>query len=466
MNNTKTYTLAEVDGPRLLEDIFPHELPPRNVFESEPASRDGDIASRAIRITDTTFRDGQQGWAKRFTAEQIARLYETLSEISGPNGVVQECEFFLYRDEDIKAVRACQRLGRAYPKITGWMRGSGEDGAKLKWMQENGVRETGLLTPSSDYHIFFKLRSDRRKAWEKYLATVQKALDRGIRPRCHLEDVTRADLHGFVLPFVQELMRISESLAEDMKIKIRLCDTMGFGLPDPYAAPPRGVPKLVNALRHEAGVPSRQLEWHGHNDLGKGHANALAAWLYGCDLLNTTLSGFGERTGNCPLEQAVFEYVSLKHTRDGMNTQAITGAVAYLKDIGIPIPSTQPIVGTDAFTTKAGIHIKGIEQDERIYMPFDSNALLGRDPGVILNDKSGPEGVTYCVNLYLKQRGLLSGKDTVTQKRAIRIIHWWDQEYKTGRTDPISVRELEEEIRRHLPEYFPAGPMATQEGRA
>jgi len=253
-------------------------------------------------------------------------------------------------------------------------------------------------------------------------------------------------------------MKISESADEDMKVKIRLCDTMGFGLPDPYAAPPRGVPKLVNTLRKEAGVPSAQLEWHGHNDLGKAHANAVAAWLYGCDLLNATLSSFGERTGNCPLEQAVMEYISLKNAKDGLNTKVITPAIEYMREIGIPIPTNQPLVGKDAFTTKAGIHIKGIEQDERIYMPFDSRALLDRDPGVILNDKSGPEGVTYCVNFYLKSKGLLSGDNTVSQNRAIKIIRWWNEEYKTGRTQPIALQELEQEIKKHLPEFFTEAP--------
>ena len=95
-------------------------------------------------------------------------------------------------------------------------------------------------------------------------------------------------------------------LAEEagVPIKIRLCDTMGYGVPYPGAALPRSVPKLVRAMIHDAGVPGEWLEWHGHNDFHKVLINATTAWLYGCAAANGTLLGFGERTGNPPLEGA------------------------------------------------------------------------------------------------------------------------------------------------------------------
>jgi hypothetical protein len=75
---------------------------------------------------------------------------------------------------------------------------------------------------------------------------------------------------------------------------------MGFGVSYPGAELPRSIPKLIYKLNRECGVPSDGLEWHGHNDFHKVHTNAATAWLYGCDFINTTLFGFGERTGNPP----------------------------------------------------------------------------------------------------------------------------------------------------------------------
>ena len=60
-----------------------------------------------------------------------------------------------------------------------------------------------------------------------YLGVVKSILDEGIVPRCHFEDLTRADVYGFCIPFAIELMKLREQSGID--IKIRLCDTLGYG---------------------------------------------------------------------------------------------------------------------------------------------------------------------------------------------------------------------------------------------
>ena len=83
---------------------------------------------------------------------------------------------------------------------------------------------------------------------------VRAALEAGVRPRCHFEDITRADFYGFCVPFAQALMDLSAE--SGVPIKIRLCDTLGFGVPYPAAALPRSVPKLVQ-VRPPSRVPQR-----------------------------------------------------------------------------------------------------------------------------------------------------------------------------------------------------------------
>ena len=199
----------------------------------------------------------------------------------------------------------------------------------LKLVRDMGLGETGILTSCSDYHIFHKLKKTRRQAMEEYLAIVQAALDAGVRIRCHLEDVTRADIYGFVIPFVARLMELGK--ANGNPVKIRLCDTLGFGVPFPGVAIPRSVPKLVGTLRKQCSVPSQCLEWHGHNDFHKVLANATAAWLYGCTYANGTLLGYGERTGNPPLEGLVIDYVSLCGDANGVDLSVITEIAVLLR---------------------------------------------------------------------------------------------------------------------------------------
>ena len=180
-------------------------------------------------ITDTTFRDGQQA-RPPYTVQQIVDLYNLLSKMSGPNGIIRQSEFFLYTNKDREAVDRCRELGHKFPEITGWIRAHEGDFNLVKDMH---LSETGRLTSSSDYHIFHKLKMDRRKALDFYVHMAGQAIENGIRPRLHLEDLTRADIYGFVVPYVQRLMKLGEQAPDHLKPKIRLCDAMGFGISFP-----------------------------------------------------------------------------------------------------------------------------------------------------------------------------------------------------------------------------------------
>jgi len=449
--------LIHTDKPNLIEDIFSYDQIPRITFDGKIYEEvDGkliqfdpaDLLTRDIHITDTTFRDGQQA-RPPYTVEQIVQIYSMLSKLGGPNGVIRQSEFFLYSAKDKEAVQKCQELGHPYPEITGWIRAEKGD---FRLVKEMGLKETGMLTSCSDYHIFHKMHKTREKAMSNYLAVVEEALAVGVRPRCHLEDLTRADISGFVLPFVQQLMRLSEQVPEKLKVKIRLCDTMGYGISFPGASLPRSVPKLVYKMIHEGGVPSDRLEWHGHNDFHKVHINGTTAWLYGCNAVNTTLLGFGERTGNPPLEGAVIEYIGIKGDMNGIDAMMITRIAEYYRNvIKAAVPERYPFVGTGFNVTSAGIHADGLSKDERIYNIFDTRKFLDRPPRVAITDKSGVDGIANWVNEYLG----LKGKDRLSKAKVGRVARWVRDQYeKHGRITVISDEELIEVFKQHLPEYF------------
>jgi len=349
----KSYPLIDATEPNLIEETFDYDLPPLIRFDGplveyidgEPVHFDPkSLATRDFFITDTTFRDGQQA-RPPYTIDQMVHIYDLLSKLGGPNGVIRQTEFFLYTKNDRATLDRCRELGHAYPECTGWIRAVPGD---FRLAKEAGLKETGMLTSSSDYHIFQKLKYKSRQAcMDAYCEVVDAAFEAGVRPRCHLEDITRADIEGFVLPFVERLMRMSEQVPEELSVKIRLCDTMGFGVSFPGVELPRSIPKLIYRLNQSVGVPSSRLEWHGHNDFHKVHVNGATAWLYGCDAVNTTLFGYGERTGNPPLEGAVIEYIALKGDLCGIQTEGITELAEYMRSIGFPIPLRGPVLQHD-----------------------------------------------------------------------------------------------------------------------
>ena len=186
--------LQDVDKPNLFRDLFEYDSVPKVAFNFRQTPMD---MPDEIWITDTTFRDGQQSTSP-FTVEQIVELYKLLHKLGGPKGIIRQSEFFLYTEKDRKAVEKCMELGYDFPQVTSWIRANEKDFELVKQM---GIKETGILVSCSDYHIFKKMNLTRSQEKEKYLSIVKAALDRGIVPRSHFEDITRADVYGFVALF-------------------------------------------------------------------------------------------------------------------------------------------------------------------------------------------------------------------------------------------------------------------------
>lgn len=444
----REFALDDAKEPNLLRDQFPYSEVPRIVFDGQVIQPD---PAPEIWITDTTFRDGQQA-RPPYKPRQIIELYKMLHRLGGPNGVVRQSEFFLYSKRDQEAVNGCLELGYSFPEVTGWIRADPKDFALVKSL---GLRETGILTSVSDYHIFLKLKKTRAKVMDSYLGVVKDALAAGIVPRCHFEDVTRADIHGFCLPFAAELMELSRE--SGIPIKIRLCDTMGYGVTYPGAALPRSVDKLAYAFHHEAGVPCELLEWHGHNDFHKVHVNAVTGWLYGISALNASLLGFGERTGNPPLEGAIIEYIGLLGHRNGIDTTVITEIADYFRDeIKADVPSNYPFVGSEFNTTRAGIHADGVLKNQEIYNIFDTETLLNRPLKVSVTDKSGLAGIAEWLNEYAHDLLARDHREPINKRHpgVRRINEWVMGQYEQGRTTGISHDEMIAQAKHHLPSLF------------
>ena len=431
------YSLQDVQDPNLYRDIYNYETVPMIPFNHRRVPMN---MPEEIWITDTSFRDGQQS-VDPYTPKQIEDLFKLMSKLGGPYGIIRQTEFFIYSERDREAVARCKDLGLQFPEITTWIRASRED---FKLVKDLGIRETGILVSCSDYHIFKKMKMTRAQVMKKYLATVADAFEAGVMPRCHLEDITRADFYGFVVPFVNELMKMSQDAG--IPVRIRACDTMGYGVPYTEVALPRSVPGIIYGLQHYADVESELLEWHGHNDFYKAVANASTAWLYGASAVNCSLLGIGERTGNIPLEAMVFEYASLRGSLDGMDPTVITEIARYFQEeMGYNIPPMTPFVGSAFNMTRAGIHADGLLKDEEIYNIFDTNKLLNRPVSVMISNTSGLAGIAYWINQHynLKDDQQVSKKDQLV----LDLKVWIDELYAAGRTTSLSAKELEKKIK-------------------
>ncbi|MBQ2801377.1 MAG: 2-isopropylmalate synthase [Lachnospiraceae bacterium] len=426
------YQLVDVETPNVFRNLFPYDEVPKIAFNDRivPHHMPDDIW-----ITDTTFRDGQQSRAP-YSTEQIVTIYDYLHKLGGPNGIIRASEFFLYSKKDRDAVYKCMERGYKFPEVTSWIRASKKD---FELVKEIGMKETGILVSCSDYHIFYKMKMTRKEAMNHYLSVIRECLETGISPRCHLEDITRADIYGYVIPFCLELMKLMDEYK--IPIKIRACDTMGYGVNYAGAVIPRSVQGIIYGLMTHAGVPSELLEWHGHNDFYKAVSNSTTAWLYGCSGINCSLFGIGERTGNTPLEAMVFEYAQLRGGLDGMDTTVITELAEYYeKEIGYRVPSRTPFVGKNFNVTRAGIHADGLLKNEEIYNIFDTEKFLNRPVLVAVSNTSGLAGIAHWINTRFKLKG--DAQMVKDDPLVVQVKEWVDGQYEDGRVTSIADDEL------------------------
>ena len=196
------YRFMDVQEPNLFRNIYPYNEIPRLIFNHRIVPM---YFPEHIYITDTTFRVGQQARSP-YTVDQISDLFDLIHKLDNGSGIIRQSEFFLYGKQDRLAVEKCREKGYRFPEITSWIRAKKED---FQLVKDMGIKETGILVSCSDYHIFKKMKLTRSQAMDQYLGIVSAALENGIIPRCHIEDITPADFYGSVLPFAGKLMELS-----------------------------------------------------------------------------------------------------------------------------------------------------------------------------------------------------------------------------------------------------------------
>jgi isopropylmalate/homocitrate/citramalate synthase len=427
-------------------------FPPAPVEPAEFASLpEASPRNSPKRITDTTLRDGSQDPRfALFPHSTKLRYFDLLHRLDKGTGRIENLEVFIYQKRDQWVLEKLLERGYKFPQVTTWTRATPKDIKLLVEISQGKVKETGMLAPASDHHIFDRLKHPSKEAAvEQFLAPITAAVENGIRPRVHLEDTTKADVRGWVIPFMKRVMKETEGRA-----CFRICDTVGVGVPDPHIPAPAGIPRLVSLLYEETGA---ELEFHGHNDFGLATANSVAAWIYGCCRANVAFGGMGERTGNTPLEQMVAALIRL-YGDPGLNLHVLTEMADLINAEVCSIYSKSPVVGEDIFTTQAGLHQTGVQRHSDapgglIYLPY-SPSLVGRRHAELyrIGGVTGMEGLVAVLNQELRAQGEHRRYTMVsrTVRRVYDMVHdqydgTWDEAegaYRNPRTTFFGPHEL------------------------
>ena len=394
-----------------------------------------------VFISDSTIRDGSQMPGIVMKKKHKVRIFEFLHDIG-----IEKLETFVFNERDREAIKEMLDRGYEFPEVTGWARANPKDIDSV--LEMDGIKETGILMSVSDSHVIDKMGlKSREEAEKKYTDALQYAVDHGLRTRAHIEDMTRADNEGFVFPLVEKLLEI------DPDCIIRLCDTLGYGMPFPDVDEPYGIPYIVRRLRE---IGTKNIETHIHDDFGLSVANSLAGYWYGANWSSLTFLGVGERAGNAELEKVAIFLITRVEGFQKYNLKSITEFAEFMeKEIGIRVPRNKSVVGKNIFAHESGIHTAGVIKNPFTYEPY-SPEVVGGKRLLMIGDSSGIEVIRFKVEETLNELMHIAIKVDKNDPRIKAIQAEIQKLYnQEKRVSAIS----DEELRKYVEKYFMLQPI-------
>ena len=348
-----------------------------------------------IVIHDVTLRDGEQQARVEFNADDKVRIAEALVDAG-----IQRIEAGLpaVSPSDKEAVKRIAELGLP-ADVYAFSRCMVDD---VKLALDCGVKGVVMEVPSSRHLIELGYRWSVERAIELSVEATNFAHENGLLVSFFPIDATRASLDDY-------LNLIGRVASDGHMDALVLVDT--FGVLAPHA-----VERFVKVSRDRFKVP---LETHFHMDYGLGIANSLIAAAYGASVIQTTVTGIGERAGNVPVEETVMALLTLYNKDIGIKTEklfALAGLIAELS--GVRQAPNRAVVGESLFEVESGIiatWVRNVRDDALTEcVPYDPKIVGQTGPRIVLGKGSGIDNVTE----YLEKLGVTA---TDEQKQEILV---------------------------------------------
>ncbi len=332
---------------------------------------------RFLTIIDTTLRDGEQSAGVSFTRQQKITLARYLDHL-GAN--VIEAGIPAMGKEEQEVIYTLLSMGLKSEILT-WNRMRPDD---IEASLQCGSRHLHMSVPVSDIHIQKKLGKNRK--WVMH--QLEMCIDHVFAEKCMLsigaEDASRADEDFLVEVFGRAIERGVR--------RIRYADTLS--VLSPFTAKGR-IESLIQGLCKRLDWTKERfhqqvlIDFHGHNDLGMGTANALGAFMGGAYGISCSINGLGERAGNTPLEEIVSTLMVMEGIDSTVDIKKIMEVSSLVEEYsGRMVQASKPIVGTMVFSHEAGIHVDGLLKDRSIY-EFLNPEVFGRQHAIVQGKHSG-----------------------------------------------------------------------------
>jgi 2-isopropylmalate synthase len=337
-------------------------------------------ASQAERVYffDTTLRDGEQSPGCTMHHAEKLRMAHQLAAL----GVdILEAGFAIASDGDSESIRAiaCEVRGPIIASLARCKREDIEAAARSVEPASRARIHTFLST--SDLHMAAKLKITRTEALDQIAAMVALARSYAEDVEFSPEDATRTD--------PDFLVKVCEVAIEAGATTLNLPDTVGYTIPEEYAA----MFRMVRARVPRIDANGIVLSAHCHDDLGLAVANSIAAIQAGVRQVECAINGIGERAGNAALEEIAAILTvrrdELPYTHSIVMNHIYRSSQMLAECISFGAAPNKAIVGANAFAHAAGIHQHGVMVNPLTYEIMTPESVGVPSSSLVLGKHSG-----------------------------------------------------------------------------
>ncbi len=321
-----------------------------------------------VWIFDTTLRDGEQMPGVTYTIDEKILIARQLDELGVPK---IEAGFPITSYGEMEAVKRIAALGLD-AKVVALARPLRED---IDRALKCDVPYVHVFISTSDLHIETMMKTTREEVMRQTVEGVEYAKEHGVFVEYSPQDATRTDMD-----YLKEICVAAGEAGAEM---LNIPDTVGVMTPR----------MTFEFFRELKGVTDVPLSAHAHNDLGQATANTLAAIEAGAEQAHVCVNGLGERAGNTSLEEVVVSLIVQYGIETGINTRKIAETSQLVERLsGVYMPACTPIVGDNAFSHEAGIHVHGVLSHSGNYEIL-SPEFIGKRSRIAAGKHAGRHGI-------------------------------------------------------------------------
>jgi 2-isopropylmalate synthase len=330
----------------------------------------------AVRIFDTTLRDGEQSPGFSMNTEEKIRMARQLAALKVD---VIEAGFPISSDGDLKAVKRVAQEIRTVPIAALARAKKGDIDAAIEALKPAAASRLHIFLATSDLHLRVKLNMTREQALEAIGSMIRYGRQNVAEVEFSAEDAGRTD--------IEFLCKACQVAVDAGATVLNLPDTVGYAVPEEYGA-------MFTKVREHLGDPAGvTLSAHCHDDLGLAVANSLAAVRAGVRQIECTINGIGERAGNASLEEVVVALAVRKESfgvTTGIQLEQLFPSSRMLTEItGAQVAPNKAVVGANAFAHEAGIHQDGIIKNPLTYEILSPQTVGVPNRSMVLGKHSG-----------------------------------------------------------------------------